>query len=103
MFLYDRARRRARWGRVVPLVVLSVLAGIGAAFGLATMELVPRWAVTPLGNSLGLMAVWMWLPNAVLPPRRFALRTRLLAGVASALILVWAMIAASWQDPFWLR
>ncbi|MGQ0703690.1 MAG: hypothetical protein ACT4PM_11215 [Gemmatimonadales bacterium] len=103
MFLYDRARDRARWGRIVPLVVLSILLGIGAAFAISTAELLPRWAVTPLGNSLGLVLVWMWLPNAFQPIRRLSLRTRLLGGLASAVIFVWAMIAASWQYPFWLR
>lgn len=103
MFLYDRARGRARWGRVVPLVALSMLLGLTVALALANFELMPRWAVTPVGNGLGFMLVWVWLPQAIRPVRRISLVTRLLAGLASAIIFVWAMVAASWSDPFWLR
>ena len=103
MFLYDRARRRARWGRVVPLIALSILLGLAAALGLAGFELIPRWAVTPLGNGIGFVLVWIWLPRAFRPARRVSLRLRFFAGVASAVIFVWAMIAASWQNPFWLQ
>ena len=103
MFLYDRARGRARWSLVVPLVALSILLGLTAALALATFEVIPRWAVTPFGNGLGFVLVWVWLPNAVRPVRRISLRMRLFAGFASAIIFAWAMVAASWSDPFWLR
>ncbi len=103
MFLYDRTRGRARWGRVVPLIALSILLGLAAALALASYELIPRWMVTPLGNGFGFVLVWMWLPQAVRPVRRIPLITRFLAGLASAVIFAWAMIAASWSDPFWLR
>lgn len=103
MFLYDRARGRARWGRVVPLIALNILLGLSLALGLASFELIPRWAVTPLGNGLGFILIWIWLPQAIRPVRRVSLLLRLFAGLASAVIFAWAMVAASWQDPFWLR
>jgi hypothetical protein len=103
MFLYDHARGRARWGRVVPLVALSILLGLSIALYLASAELLPRWAVTLVGNGLGFVLIWIWLPQAIRPLQRVSLTLRLLAGLASAIIFAWAMIAASWQDPFWLR
>jgi hypothetical protein len=103
MFLYDRVRGRARWSRVVPLLALSILLGLTAAVALATFQVIPRWMVTPLGNGLGFVLVWLWLPTAFGPSRRISWFTRFLAGVASAVIFAWAMVAASWSDPFWLR
>ncbi len=103
MFLYDRARGRARWSRVVPLAALSILLGVSAAVGLATIDLIPRWSITVVGNGLGFMLVWLWLPYAFRPVRRITMVTRFLAGLASAVIFAWAMVAASWSDPFWLR
>ena len=88
---------------MVPLVALNILLGLSIALYLASIELIPRWAVTPLGNGLGFILVWIWLPQAIRPLHRISLLARLLAGLASAIIFAWAMVAASWQDPFWLR
>ena len=64
---------------------------------------IPMVQATVLLVGLGFVLVWMWLPRAFRPVRRISLLTRFFAGVVSAVIFVWAMIAASWSDPFWLR
>jgi len=103
MFLHDRARGQARWDRVVALVALSIMAGLCVALGLETLGMIPRWALVPLGNCLGFVLVWLWLPHAVRPDRPLALHRRFLAGLVTAVVFAWAMVAASWSDPFWLR
>jgi hypothetical protein len=103
MPLYDLVRGRARWARVLPLAILSLLTGIALALGLSLLELLPRWAVTPVGNSIGAVLVWTWLPYAIRPLRPISWPIRILAGLASAVVFVWALVAVSWQNPFWLR
>lgn len=101
----DRARKRVRWGggRIVPLIALSLLLGLAVGLGLESLGLLPRWALVPAGNGLGFVLIWMWLPTALQPDRPMPLRRRFVAGVLSAVVFAWAMVAASWNDPFWLR
>jgi hypothetical protein len=80
-----------------------MLSGLAAGLGAELLGLIPRWAVAPLGNGLGFVLVWMWLPGAIALERPMPYRRRLFAGVVSAIIFAWAMVAASWSDPFWLR
>jgi hypothetical protein len=103
MFLFDRTRGQARWGRVVPLVALSILLGLAAALVLETLTVIPRWALVPVGNGMGFILVWLWLPRAVRPDRPLPLHRRFLVGLMTAVVFAWAMVAASWSDPFWLR
>ena len=95
--VHDR-RREVRWGRVVPLVVLSMLLGLAAALGLRSLDLIPRSMVTPLGNGLGFMVVWLWLPSALPLGRRLSLPLRLLVGAASAGLFLVFLIMATWNQ-----
>ena len=99
----DRAWKRVRWGRIVPLIALSLLSGLAVGLGLESVGLIPRWMVAPLGNGLGFVVIWMWLPSAIALERPMTYGRRLFAGLVSAIVFAWAMIAASWSDPFWLR
>ena len=103
MFLFDRARGQVRWDRVVPLIALSLMLGLCISLGSNALGVLPRWAVVPLGNGLGLVLVGLWLPRAVRPDRPLPLGRRFLVGVGTAIVFIWAMVAASWSDPFWLR
>ncbi|HEV8600954.1 MAG TPA: hypothetical protein VGQ69_16455 [Gemmatimonadales bacterium] len=103
MFLFDRARRRARWGRVLPLLVLSSLLGLTLALGLESLGLIPRWLLAPLGNGFGFVLMWLWLPNAFKPHPPVPVHRRVIAGVLSAVVFIWAVIAASWNHPLWLQ
>ena len=96
-------RREVRWGRVVPLVVLSILIGLAAALGLRSLDLIPRWVVTPLGNGLGFMLVWLWLPTALPLGRKLGFSARVLVGLASAGLFLLFLIMASWDLPPWMR
>jgi len=95
--VHDR-RREVRWGRVVPLVVLSILIGLAAALGLRSAELIPLWAVTPVGNGLGFVLVWLWLPSALPLGRRLSIPLRLVVGAASAGLFVLFLVMATWSN-----
>lgn len=103
MFLFDRARRRVRWGRVLPLLALSSLLGLTLALALETLGLIPRWLLAPLGNGFGFVLMWLWLPSAFKPDQPVPVHRRIAAGVLSAVVFIWAVIAASWNHPLWLQ
>lgn len=95
--VHDR-RREVRWGRVVPLVVLSILIGLAGALGLRALELIPQSAVTPLGNGLGFVLVWLWLPSALPLGRRLSMPLRLVLGAASAALFLLFLIMSTWNQ-----
>src|SRR5687768_271547 len=103
MFLFDRASGRVRWVRVVPLMALSLMLGLLLALGLEALGAIPRWALVPFGNGIGFVLLWLWLPKAIRPDRPLPLHRRFLVGLVTAVVFAWAMVAASWSDPFWLR
>jgi len=47
--------------------------------------------------------MWLWLPNAFKPDVPMPVHRRVLAGVLSAVVFIWAVIAASWNHPPWLQ
>jgi hypothetical protein len=104
MFLFDRARRRARWGRVVPLLVLSLLLGLAVALWLRQLGLIPAGMLSPVGNGLGFVLIWLWLPAILGPGQRFSISRRFLVGLASAGLFLVFMTMATWSElPPWLR
>jgi len=104
MFLFDRARRRARWGRVLPLMALSLLLGLSAGLWLLELDLIPPGMLSPVGNGIGFVLIWLWLPAVLGPERRFPMGRRFLVGLASAGLFLVFMIMASWSElPPWLR
>jgi hypothetical protein len=104
MFLFDRARQRARWGRVVPLLAISLLVGLGAALWLRELGVIPGGMLSPVGNGIGFVLTWLWLPAVLGPEQRFPLSRRFLVGLASAGLFLVFMIMATWSElPPWLR
>jgi hypothetical protein len=104
MFRFDRVRQQVRWGRVLPLMVLCMLLGVAAALGLLQLGVIPRWLLSPLGNGIGFVLIWLWLPDALRPGKHFPFAGRFLVGLASAGLFLVFMIMATWSDlPPWLR
>ena len=104
MFLFDQLRQRVRWGRVIPLLALCMLLGLSAAVGMVQLDLIPRGMLSPLGNGIGFVLIWLWLPGALRPGKPFPLAGRFLVGLASAGLFLVFMIMASWSElPPWLR
>jgi len=104
MFLFDQIRQRVRWGRVIPLMALCMLLGLSAAVGMVQLDLIPHGMLSPLGNGIGFVLIWLWLPGALRPGKPFPLAGRFLVGLASAGLFLVFMIMATWSDlPPWLR
>jgi hypothetical protein len=96
-------RREVRWGRVVPLAALSILLGLAVALGVRQLGWIPRWVVTPLGNGVGFVLIWLWLPSALPLERKLGFNARMLIGLASAGLFLMFLIMASWDLPPWMR
>jgi hypothetical protein len=85
-------------------MALCLLLGLSAALGLLELGVIPRWLLTPLGNGIGFILIWMWLPGALRPGKPFPLAGRFLVGLASAGLFLVFMIMATWSElPPWLR
>ena len=96
-------RRTVRWSSVLPLVALSILLGLAVALAVRSLDLIPAWIVVPLGNGLGFVLVWLWLPSVLPLRRRVPMIARLLIGLGSAAFFLVTSIMAAWDVPPWVR